>query len=79
MQKPSNPCKHGQRTLNGEDDDDDDDEDISAVHCLLATYYKLRKCNEELLHKSGTSCFGSRILYQGSDEVIQVVHKQFNY
>jgi len=22
MQKPSNPCKHGQRTLNGDVDDD---------------------------------------------------------
>jgi len=22
MQKPSNPCRHGQRTLNGDDDDD---------------------------------------------------------
>jgi len=25
MQKPSNPCKHGQGTLNGDDDNDDDD------------------------------------------------------
>jgi len=25
MQKPSNPCKYGQRTLNGDDDDDDEE------------------------------------------------------
>jgi len=27
MQKPSNPCKHGQRTLGGDDDDDDESDD----------------------------------------------------
>jgi len=25
MKKPSNLCKHGQPTLNGDDDDDDDE------------------------------------------------------
>ena len=27
MWNPSNPCMHGQRTLNDNDDDDDDDDD----------------------------------------------------
>jgi len=31
MQKPSNPCKNGQRTLNGDDDDDDDYEDNDEI------------------------------------------------
>ena len=28
MWNPSNPCMHGQRTLNDNDDDDDDDDDV---------------------------------------------------
>jgi len=48
MQKPSNPCKHGQQKLNRDDDDDDDDDDdeyrlqIPAILVTQAvTIYKL--------------------------------------
>jgi len=35
MQKPSNQCKHGQRTLNGDDDDDDDDDTSFDYRALV--------------------------------------------
>ena len=31
MWNPSNPCMHGQRTLNDNDDDDDDDDDDDVL------------------------------------------------
>ena len=38
MWNPSNPCMHGQRTLNDndDDDDDDDDDDVCQFQCHVA-------------------------------------------
>ena len=37
MWNPSNPCMHGQRTLNDDDDDDDYDEHLTEKQLSIAS------------------------------------------
>ena len=41
MWNPSNPCMHGQRTLN-DNDDDDDDEQLNSAYRILANIPRIQ-------------------------------------
>jgi len=61
MQKTSNPCKHGQRTLNG-----DDDEDLLACACDQdeLSYRQFLRCH--LVTASAHN--DSLVMYANDDE-----------